>query len=291
MAPRRVVRHTGMEHEGLASARRSRHGHEREYASGHARNVRGRLATGAWPARVAWTADTTRRAGVVLVLGVILALEPLTPLGFAHGTLYVLPVVLAGVAQDRRLVVAIGILAVLAIAVGAAIAAPTHPDFPEIYVVGNRIGSVLAVIATSALAYAMLGRVVDAHTARRTAEDAHAAVAARDDLLRMAGEVARFGGWSVRLADGHLSWSPEVARLFDQPAGVPALSLEQAFDAYTSSCRERVRAVFEACAERGTPFDEEAELAHADGSTVWVRTGHVRDRGRIVEVRHSGGAR
>ena len=43
----------------------------------------------------------------------------------------------------------------------------------------------------------------------------------RDDLslLSIAGETARFGGWSVTLADNKLIWSDQVALIHGMPAG------------------------------------------------------------------------
>jgi PAS domain S-box-containing protein len=229
-----------------------------------------------------------RRAVVFALLVGIFLTEWLTPLGFAHGTLYLVPVALAGVVRDRRLVVAVGALGVAATIAGAFIAPPALDDISLLYIWGNRIISILAIAASSALAYAMLGWLGRAKLAGRTAQEAQAALERQGDLLRMAGEAGRFGGWSVRLFDLDLEWSSEVGRLFDQPDGAPPLALTEAFLRYKPEDQERVKEVFWACAERGVPFDEEVELQRADGGTTTVRTlGHaVRNAaGKIIEVR------
>ncbi|HSG66333.1 MAG TPA: PAS domain-containing protein, partial [Gammaproteobacteria bacterium] len=83
-------------------------------------------------------------------------------------------------------------------------------------------------------------------------------------------------------------WSSEIARIFGQPEDAPALSLEQALDAYLPEYQQRAREVFAACASEGVPFDEELALTRPDGTQAWVRSmgRAVRDEdGNIVEVR------
>jgi signal transduction histidine kinase/CheY-like chemotaxis protein len=101
---------------------------------------------------------------------------------------------------------------------------------------------------------------------RKQAEDS----ASRDALLQMAGRAARFGGWSVVLAEGRVVWSDEVAAIHDKPAGYSP-TVEEGISFYAPEWRERIAEVFGACAGEGRPFEEEMEIITARGRRVWVR--------------------
>jgi len=106
----------------------------------------------------------------------------------------------------------------------------------------------------------------------RTAElvEANVALQASVSLLRVAGGLARFGGWSVNLAEQRCHWSEETASIHEMPAGYsPAVT--EGINFYAPEWREKITAVFTACARDGTPFDEEMEIITAHGRRVWVR--------------------
>jgi PAS domain S-box-containing protein len=89
--------------------------------------------------------------------------------------------------------------------------------------------------------------------------------------LRLAGRVARLGGWSVTIPDLQLKWSDEVCAIHEVPPGT-APSLEQAIACYAPECRTTIRESFAACARDGTPYDVELQIVTAKGKRVWVRT-------------------
>jgi PAS domain S-box-containing protein len=108
-------------------------------------------------------------------------------------------------------------------------------------------------------------------------------------LLRAAGETARFGGWSVDVETGRVSWSDEVADIHAMPHGYSPL-LEEGIGFYAPEWRDKIAEVFADCAERGIPYDEEMEILTADGKRVWVRVAGkaIRDgTGRILRVEGS----
>jgi diguanylate cyclase (GGDEF)-like protein/PAS domain S-box-containing protein len=108
----------------------------------------------------------------------------------------------------------------------------------------------------------------------------------RSQLLRMAGKVARFGGWVVPLPPSRVVWSEEVCEIHDMPSGTSP-TLEEAIDFYAPEFRKVVRQAFELCTRDGTPFDMELRLVTARGRTVWVRAVGEAGRdaaGRITEV-------
>jgi PAS domain S-box-containing protein len=120
--------------------------------------------------------------------------------------------------------------------------------------------------------------------AQRTAE-----LADQYRLLRVAGQTARFGGWSVELATQQCTWSDTVADIHEMPSGFSP-TVEEGIGYYASEWREKIRQVFAACARDGTPYDEELEILTARGKRVWVRTTGeaVRDEsGKIMRVQGS----
>lgn len=116
--------------------------------------------------------------------------------------------------------------------------------------------------------------------------EAEAALAAQARLLDMAGRAARLGGWSVNLEDATIEWSDVTAEIHGMPPGYSP-SLDEGMAFYAPEYREHIRACFAACAERGTPYDEELQIIDAEARRVWVRAvgEAVRDEaGRIVRV-------
>jgi PAS domain S-box-containing protein len=105
-------------------------------------------------------------------------------------------------------------------------------------------------------------------------------------LLRIAGEKAKLGGWSVNLEENRVIWSDEVAAIHEMPTGYPT-SVEKGISFYAPEWHERITKVFTDCAQKGIPYDEEMEIITAGGKRVWVRTigEAVKDKaGKILKV-------
>ncbi|MDD4092254.1 MAG: PAS domain S-box protein, partial [Smithellaceae bacterium] len=105
-------------------------------------------------------------------------------------------------------------------------------------------------------------------------------------LLRIAGEKAKLGGWSVNLQENRVIWSDEVAAIHEMPPGYSP-SVEQGISFYPPEWRERITKVFTDCAQKGIPYNEEMEIITAGGKRVWVRTiGEAvkNDAGKIIKV-------
>lgn len=97
---------------------------------------------------------------------------------------------------------------------------------------------------------------------------------------------ALMGDWQFDLDTACITWSPEVARLHDQPEGI-SLKRDAAFDCYIPQHRERIQTALTACAEKGRCFDEVLRTKAAKGRYLWLRaTGEpVRnDAGQIISV-------
>jgi PAS domain S-box-containing protein len=97
----------------------------------------------------------------------------------------------------------------------------------------------------------------------------------REELLDMAGRIARMGGWSVEYPEVRITWSDEVCLLHDLPVGtVP--TMEQALEFYPPSWRQIATDALSDCVRDGTPFDVELQLITASGRKIWTRIiGHA----------------
>ncbi|HEY1064993.1 MAG TPA: PAS domain S-box protein, partial [Pirellulales bacterium] len=120
-------------------------------------------------------------------------------------------------------------------------------------------------------------------TERKRAEEA---IRQQQRLLRIAGRVARIGGWSIELPQRRVVWSEEISEIHETPRGYQP-PLEDALQFYPPEYREAVERLVENCASNGTPFDVELELNTATGRRIWVRAiGEAvrRGDGRIVSL-------
>jgi diguanylate cyclase (GGDEF)-like protein/PAS domain S-box-containing protein len=128
----------------------------------------------------------------------------------------------------------------------------------------------------------MLGAHVDI-TDRKRAEQA---LIEGEMLRRIAGRLARLGGWAVNIGADRVHWSDEVCAIHEMPPGTSP-SFAEGLRFYAPEWRERIREVLDACMRDGTPFDEEMQIVTAKGRRVWVRTvgEAVRDAsGRVIRI-------
>jgi diguanylate cyclase (GGDEF)-like protein/PAS domain S-box-containing protein len=105
-------------------------------------------------------------------------------------------------------------------------------------------------------------------------------------FLKLVERTAFVGVWMIDLAKERLVWSDQLAVLHEAEPGFSP-SLEKAFSFYAPEWRDKIEALFSACAAQGVPFDEEMQIITRSGRRAWVRTlAHpVRDEsGKIVRV-------
>jgi PAS domain S-box-containing protein len=205
-------------------------------------------------------------AGLVLVF----LTDAVTPLGFAHGTLYSPLVVLAGESRQRRWVIGISAGALVLTGLGVFISAPPPPDFAIAYLWANRLLSGVAIIVTGGLTLGLLQRFKQVTLSREILSQTYDTLRSQQQLLQIASEIGHLGGWLVRLPDAVCTWSDEVCRIHGvQPGFSP--TVEQGINFYASEYRDRITEIFTACAQDGIPFDEELQIITAQGQRVWVR--------------------
>ncbi|WP_290886916.1 PAS domain S-box protein [Arenimonas sp.] len=209
-----------------------------------------------------------------------------TPLGFAHGMLY-LPIVMLSVAsRRRRVVIGSGALCALFLLLGYHFSPPYGGRDALVLATFNRMTALLLVVACAAFALYLQKLLGIRDLAMRTSQQAQRALEAEQQLREIACEAGRMGGWRVLLDQRRVVWSDEVAAIHGMP---PEYSpgLDEMLGFYPECDRALIRARFEACAAEGTPFDEQLQIVNARGERAWVRSigRAVRDvDGRIIQV-------
>jgi PAS domain S-box-containing protein len=105
-------------------------------------------------------------------------------------------------------------------------------------------------------------------------------------MIRIAGKVARLGGWTIDLPERTLTWSAENCLIHDVAPGYKP-TLEEGIGYFLPEHRATVIAYVEACAQQGTPYEFELPKLTATGRRIWVRSigEAVRDAaGQIVRI-------
>lgn len=108
-------------------------------------------------------------------------------------------------------------------------------------------------------------------------------------LLKVAGSVAKIGGWVIDLKANRIDWSDEVAALHDMPPGYSP-TVEEGMNMFVPESQPVMADALRACREEGTPYDLELEKVTANGRRFWVRAmgQAVRDQaGNIVKLQGS----
>lgn len=106
------------------------------------------------------------------------------------------------------------------------------------------------------------------------------------ELLRIAGRLARFGGWSIDVEEGLAHWSDEVCAIHEEPPGT-TVSVDRAIRYYAPEWRPVIQERYERCIADGVPYDLELEILTARGRRRWVRViGEpvVGTNGKVVRV-------
>ncbi|HYW56548.1 MAG TPA: PAS domain S-box protein [Polaromonas sp.] len=105
-------------------------------------------------------------------------------------------------------------------------------------------------------------------------------------MTRIAGRVARLGGWTIDLPERKLTWSDENCRVHDAPPGYRP-TLQEGIGYFDAEDRPTVSRLVEACAEHGTPYEFILPKSTITGRRIWVRSlgEAVRDEaGNIIRL-------
>jgi signal transduction histidine kinase/ActR/RegA family two-component response regulator len=88
--------------------------------------------------------------------------------------------------------------------------------------------------------------------------------------LRIAGRIAKVGGWSVDLTSGRVLWSEQLFAIHEMPVGSPP-SMRDALASCAPEFLPMAKATMNACIRDGTPFDTELQIITKTGRRVWIR--------------------
>ena len=105
-------------------------------------------------------------------------------------------------------------------------------------------------------------------------------------MLRIAGKVARLGGWTIELPERKLTWSDENCAIHDVPPGYQP-TLAEGIGYFLPEHRATVTRFVDACQQHGTPYEFVLPKITAKGRRIWVRSigEAVRDAsGQIIRL-------
>ncbi|MBS64309.1 PAS domain S-box protein [Salinisphaera sp.] len=129
----------------------------------------------------------------------------------------------------------------------------------------------------------VVGYVQDVTSLVRTREKLTQA----EQLLRLAGEKAKLGGWRVTVDSQIVVWTSETAAIHGMPPEYSPGSVEEAIGFYAPADQDVIQGVFKRCVEEGKSFDVVCRLHTADGRRPWVRSlgvAQYNDYGRVIAV-------
>lgn len=116
---------------------------------------------------------------------------------------------------------------------------------------------------------------------------AYADVQRSQDLLRLAGRIANFGGWSVEADTGSMYLSDGARRIFGLPEEVDDLETT-AWALHPEEERPRIEALVRRCLTTGEAFELESAMLTVNGERLMIRTigeAERRSDGTIVGAR------
>ena len=108
-------------------------------------------------------------------------------------------------------------------------------------------------------------------------------------LIKVAGETAKFGGWSYKVGKEQLEWSDSVCKIHELPDG-SVIDVRKAMQFYTPESQKIISKVFNNCLRNAVPYDLELQIITAKGRILWVRTTGeaVKDeKGNVVKIQGS----
>lgn len=108
-------------------------------------------------------------------------------------------------------------------------------------------------------------------------------------LLEIAGTSAKFGAWRYDVASERMEWSPQTARIHDEPEGF-SVAVADGVAYYAPEYRDQITTLFQDCLTRGEPFSGTFEIITAKNRRIWVHSTGEAERdaaGRIIAVNGS----
>ncbi|UZJ45221.1 PAS domain-containing protein [Marinimicrobium sp. C6131] len=200
----------------------------------------------------------------------IFAADIVTPLGIAHGILYLLVIALANQTQDRGWVLNIGLWSLLLCSAGLVLA-DLPEGFPLVAVLVNRLLSLLAISVTLTISLRWLATRQAQDDTRRQLESCQRRLQQAQATLDMLSHQAGIGYWCYDKASQTFHRSELINPIVGLSAGEPPPA-DGALSFFPEPGRTQVVAAFDECVERGKPYTQQLPLITRSGQQRLVQT-------------------
>lgn len=210
-----------------------------------------------------------RRLSTVYLLAVFGA-DILTPMGLAHGILYLPAIALANFSRDRDWVLRVGLWSLLLCSAGMLLG-KLPEDFSLVVVVLNRLLSLLAISITLTLSLRWLA-------ARSALEQAHSKQEADQRQLNrlqttldMLSRQSNIGYWCFENQNRRFHRSELASQIVGLAPGEPPPE-DWAVSFFPEPGRQQVVAAFERCVQHGKPYSEQLPIKTRSGQQRLIKT-------------------
>ncbi len=209
-----------------------------------------------------------RLSGVLLVL--VFMADILTPLGLAHGILYLFVIALATFTRDRQWVLQVGLWSMFLCSVGTLLGQlPT--GFPLVAAVVNRLLSLVAIGITLTLSLQWLSTRSALARNRHQTEQGQRQLRRLQTTLDMLSTQTDTGYWCYDTQSQTFHWSDLVSRIVGRPAGQP-VPPGGGLEFFPEPGYWQLREAFEQCTQTGKPYSEQLPMHTSSGQQRLVKT-------------------
>lgn len=213
------------------------------------------------------------------LLCLVFAGDLATPLGFAHGVLYVPVILIGGAFLPARPILLLGFAAGVLTSVGWLLSSAPPSGISANVAATNRVVALLA-IALTTLTSAWLALT------RESLKESERTARTMARLLSMASDVGHLGAWQYDTSKRQAIWSSEIALLHGLPSDEPP-SLNDLLSRYAPRDRLRFLEQLETSVHTCTSFEDEYQITGNGQRPLWVRVSgrpHVEVSGRCTVV-------
>lgn len=205
-------------------------------------------------------------------LSLFFIIEFLTPLGFAHGNLYLLTLVVATLGGHRQWLIATAVIAAFLCSLGL-IVSPLPAGSSLQVVVSNRLASLVAIGIVLALGLCYLNQRENNTRLRRDNAQARGDCDSSRRWLNLITDSTQVGTWCYQLDSDRFTWSEQAARMHGQGSAQPP-HIRYADRFYPKAYAEKLWTLFQRCLTEGVGFDITVPMTNStDGQerSRWVR--------------------